>query len=535
MLSSVNFAFPQDPVLPRILRRLPATQAHAVFVLNALLERKQKRNGPSFHAHIADLLHHNVHTENDLRAWLRERLAGVSVGGKSFDMARKQTDLWLREGRWVASWSHDLDLAFSPSDGLKGCPKVLFGKGKIEPEQAWAAFFNSRKSKIISPRADWLRVLRALLPPMVAHNLGVAGSLGTITYDLVTTAAEQVGARLLLVLATPLENLAAAKDSPLLDAASFPKLVVSCLTEAVNCPKPTRMVCRDRLLARVSDLHGVLELRRGGNLSRILEEQQKAHARLLWVYRPEARTLENEGNLKLLQDFSQSAVSFSETDIVAAEKSFANREMRHYPLRLLDHEGIKWQDYLYHYTRSDPGPWPGQSYRDYLEGLFNEGPLAEHTALETLVRIMVEGRIRASSRIVRGDQAVISWTSRPPSELGAIRRWNPALIRWTFAPYGLAVRRSVLRKEGAKPAVYGASAVYEKLKPSERYRFQLHEPPRCSWKIEREWRLPYDLELTGIALDDAFGFVPAISDVKAMERELRCALPIVVLPDSRFQ
>ena len=44
----------------------------------------------------------------------------------------------------------------------------------------------------------------------------------------------------------------------------------------------------------------------------------------------------------------------------------------HHRLQVLDAAEIKWEDYLYHYTRSCPGPWPGQSYRLYLESLFDE-------------------------------------------------------------------------------------------------------------------------------------------------------------------
>ena len=191
MPNSVNLTFPKDPVLPHILRRLSATQSYAVFVLDALLGRKQKLDGPSYHSQMAGLLHRDVHREDDLQAWFEENLAHVPVGVKAFDMARKQADLWLREGRWVASWSH---AAFSPGGGLTGCPHVLFGKGNIEPGQAWAVFFNSRKSKITSPRAEWLEILRGLLPFMVAHHLGFASSVGTITYDLVATGAERIGA-----------------------------------------------------------------------------------------------------------------------------------------------------------------------------------------------------------------------------------------------------------------------------------------------------------------------------------------------------
>ncbi len=370
-----------------------------------------------------------------------------------------------------------------------------------------------------------------MLPFLISNNLGVAGSFGTITYDLVSAAAEQTGAGLLLVVPAPLETLGALKTSPLRDAASFPRSILTCMAEAVICPKATRMVCRDRLLALVSDLHCVLELRRRGNLLEILEMQQREQVRPLWVYRPAAGTRENEGNLKLLEDFPQSAAGFSIADFVSPEESPAKRKTPHHTLRLLDANSINWQDYLYHYVRSCSGPWPGQSYRDFLMGLFRDDFLAGHTALEALVRVLVEGRIRAGSRIVRGNHAVISWTSRPPAELDAIRRWNPALIRWTFEPYGVAVRRRVLRELGAKPAIYGSSAVYARLRPGDRFRFQLHEPPRCSWKIEREWRLPRDLELAGIGSNEAFAFVPAAPELTAMEQEIFRALPIVVLGD----
>ncbi|HBZ54837.1 MAG TPA: hypothetical protein DEO88_05485, partial [Syntrophobacteraceae bacterium] len=156
---------------------------------------------------------------------------------------------------------------------------------------------------------------------------------------------------------------------------------------------------------------------------------------------------------------------------------------------------ICWERYLYHYTRACPGPWPGQTEFEYLASVLDGEPSCGHSALDTLVRILTEGRIRGSHRLVRGLRAVISWTSRPPQELSAIRHWNRALGRWTFEPYGLAVNRQCLRKLGAKPAVYGADALFERLPPQERFRFQVGNASRSLWRREREWRLLGDLQL----------------------------------------
>jgi hypothetical protein len=495
-------------------------------VLTALLGRNQKMDGPSYHLHLADLLRAKLSTDQALQEWLKGRFAGIPITGKSFDMAWKRADLWLREGRWVASWSYG---AFPPSGGPAACPQVLFGQGIIEPDQFWAAFFNSRKPKVISPRAEWLQALRSLLPFMCAHHPGFASSLGTNTYDLVTVGAEQLGSRLLLMLPTPLKDLGESKYSRMLDEASFSGLVMTCATEAVNCPKAMRLVCRDRLLAFISDLHCILELRPGGNLLKIIKKHQSEQSRLQWIYRPESCNAGKGGNLEMMQGFPQPATSFSRTDLGIPAASCGKGKGLQHSLRVVDESEIEWQDYLYHYTRSCPGPWPNQSYRAYLLSLLHNEPLAEHTALAALVRILVEGCIRASSKIVRGDQAVVSWTSRPPPDLNAIRRWNPALIRWTFEPYGIAVKQKVLRRLGAKPAIYAPSAVYEELPREERFRFQLHDPPHCSWKNEREWRLPHDFELTRLTPDEAFAFVPMVNDLETLKEEIGSALPIVVL------
>jgi len=111
-----------------------------------------------------------------------------------------------------------------------------------------------------------------------------------------------------------------------------------------------------------------------------------------------------------------------------------------------------------------------------------------------------------------------------------IRKWNPALVRWTVEPYGVAVRRDILRSFGAKPAVYGSEQVYSRLAEPERYRFQLSRASQsASWRHEREWRLRCDLALRSVRSDGCFVFVPTGEDKKRLCNSVNPGMSIVVL------
>jgi hypothetical protein len=281
------------------------------------------------------------------------------------------------------------------------------------------------------------------------------------------------------------------------------------------------MICRDHLLALLSDVHLLLSIRPEGNFFSILHQLQASQPRRQWVMMPPPHLRKNDGNTRLVQAFPQWARPFS-LKIQRSAHPFSPEDVE-------DPPRIPWETYLYHYTRSCPGPWPGQTYEEYLLGLLRGDPDSGHTILDTLARIFSEGRIRAGSRLVRGDHPVISWTSRSPLELTSIRRWNPGLIRWTFEPYGIAVRKRVMRLQGAKPAIYGDDLVFSTLDASERYRFQMHRPPGISWKIEREWRSPGDLVLGHLSPADAFVFLPERSDAERLEADGRCRFPVIPL------
>lgn len=316
------------------------------------------------------------------------------------------------------------------------------------------------------------------------------------------------------------------------------------MLDSFTCSKRQAPVCRDRILAALANLHLVLEIRSRGNLLAALEEIQAKSPRPQFIYEPEKTNSSNAGNRALLTNFSEHAHGFRlprPRDLPAADPVRSHRPAnknsprfsKSGPLSLYhssQHDDIAWSDYLFHYTRECAGPWPGETYHQYLVNLLDGHPLSGHSALETLIRMIQEGLIRASSRMVRGEGAVISWSSHPPHELFVMRKWNRALVRWTVEPYGVAVRRDILRSLGAKPAIYGSEQVYSRLVESERHRFQLSRSDRsASWRHEREWRFRGGLSLGKIKSDQGFVFVQTKEEKAKVCSLINPGLPIVVL------
>ena len=508
-----------------MLRLLPCEARRGILILSAFLDLMKVPAGPSHHSILQEWIDCGWTGEADLKHFVFGRFGRESRCLRGWERA---LGMWRDRdaaGQWVAVWTGE----GPPTPGEVACPRVIFGWGVLDEGSPWVALFNSRKPRIVTGEEGWLAALRRVLPAMEAMGCGFASSRGTATYDVVTGYAARAGCRTLLVEPALSSGGGGRNQACEGSAGGFPTLTVSCTGAGCRCPKTVRPVCRDRLLAFVADLHCLLEIRRGGNLQRILEAQQKKEAKPLVVVRPSVQGPGNEGTERILKDFPGRGVVFELEDLPQGVP--APRKPRAASTTVVEVTGVDWSRYLYHYTRGCPGPWPGQSHPEYIEDLLDGGPPSARGALDTLVRIVTERRLRAGSRLVRGEATVISWTSRPPLELGALRLWSPGLIRWTFEPYGLAVGKKALRERGAKPVIYARSAAHQRLRPEDRYRFQKHEPPRCSWKHEREWRIREDLLLKDLAPVDWFLIVP--DDEARYELTCRCQgfLPVLALSD----
>ncbi len=404
---------------------------------------------------------------------------------------------------------------FPPGHPLEKCPRFLFAVGSPpEPRFTLSAAFNSRKGKQTRRTDPWVHALRRVFVQTAREPTAWVGSFGTALYDLVTCWAH-LHAKPTVVIGMPSPSRSAWEDFQ----AAFPELkprwFLSCLPGRAACPAKQNLLCRDRMVAAAADQLFVIEIRRGGNLLRVLSDELASRPRPFWVFPARAEAPDTEGNAAILQAFAHYGRIWSgapEPPDTPCQRTHGRSRPEAVPgMPSLD------EPFLFHYTRSCPGPWPGQARCAWAEDLFRARPWADHTALDTLWRILTERRLRACGRLIRGRVPVVSWTPVPPHDLARLIRWNPALIRWTFEPYGIAVKQRVLKTLGARPAIYASEAQYSKIPQRDRFRFQRHEAGKPSWKREREWRLLGDLDLEALDGADWWAFVPTPDEARRLE------------------
>jgi len=203
-------------------------------------------------------------------------------------------------------------------------------------------------------------------------------------------------------------------------------------------------------------------------------------------------------------------------------------------------------DFLIHFTRRCDGPWPGQSWEEYWDELLQERPERDRSPLAVLSRILREERLLASSQGIRGKSSVVCFSAVPLVQLGDRRVWRRHRRRWDFEPFGLAIRRAVLKSLGARPVLYGGETAWATLPVAERPFFQksavdsrdgsrvvasaqesVAQGATWDWRDEREWRIVGDVALADIATSDALTFVPDEQAARVVARLSR--FPVIIL------
>jgi hypothetical protein len=178
--------------------------------------------------------------------------------------------------------------------------------------------------------------------------------------------------------------------------------------------------------------------------------------------------------------------------------------------------------YLIHYTRSCPGPWPGQSYGDYCQSLIDGREEADHSGFHTLRRILEEGVIRGSARLTRGKRAVVSLTECLPGELIRLIKWRKGLIRWSFEPYGIAIAKDILVGLGARPVIYGDETTFRNLSDGDKFLFQPRSSGGKDWSVEQEWRIQGDVYLKNLLFQDLAVIVDTLDEAWPIQDQFGC-------------
>jgi hypothetical protein len=109
-------------------------------------------------------------------------------------------------------------------------------------------------------------------------------------------------------------------------------------------------------------------------------------------------------------------------------------------------------------------------------------------------------RIRGSSWRIAEKTSMVAFTELSPLDSIPLMRWRPRWARWSFEPYGIAIRREIAEQLGARPVRYVSDKEWRSLSLDERP-FAHGEGEDGEWPAEREWRMAGDVDLRAISTE----------------------------------
>ncbi|MEA2064173.1 MAG: hypothetical protein U9P14_10775, partial [Gemmatimonadota bacterium] len=188
------------------------------------------------------------------------------------------------------------------------------------------------------------------------------------------------------------------------------------------------------------------------------------------------------------------------------------------------------QGWLTHWTHTWPGPWPSEQAWEFYRDMLAEPETYVRDARATLSRIISEGLLRASSWKMPAEEPAVGFTALAPAEALGLMRWRKRYTRYSFEPFGLALRLEPLERLGARPVRY--------LKPDETARlgtgkidklFTQSAGRKGNWAAEREWRCRGDLPLGSFTKEELVLFAADSETAETIKAGLKQAWEVIPL------
>jgi len=464
------------------------------------------------------------------------RKAGVSASARrrireeTFRACLKKADQWLRAGIFVltrddvkapAAWMHDL-------------PQVFFAIGNRSVlELPAAAILNSRKPRRITPEDKWLQETKRLVQLAIAEGFAIVSSYGNTSYCVVSRLSKD--SPMIVVCDDVLPSMAGEKTaleflSAYHDLFSDERtLFISPFPPGVRPNSHVRSSERDHLVAALASALLVAEVREGGNMQQVIDIGVRRTIRIIGFpsCSSDRPPLTEPTKGKAIPHASPSTENTGDNMLQPDRQPTRLRAAKSGQVRLLDLDHVPTDlPWLIHYTRSRPGPWPGQTIAEYCQSLIEGQKGACHTAFDTLVHILEERLIRASSRLTRGPWGVVSFSECLPAELETLIKWRKGLCRWSFEPYGIALTQESVADLGPRPAIYGSKEDFQHLPDDLKHLFQAQRGSSEDWTAEREWRVRGDLLLSGTIFQEMVVIVPTQDEAMAVALEFGCQVAL---------
>lgn len=297
---------------------------------------------------------------------------------------------------------------------------------------------------------------------------------------------------------------------------------------------------RDRLLITLGQTLVVLKVRRCGAVQRLLDalfDADHPNREVIWVDPQKGRSPDSADAVDDNQTVTGQTISASPHDIqqrhrdlpsILASRFFGVSRRAPAPVRYLS--DVSTTGFLVHWTRRCAGPWPGESHESYFEWLIRDKPPWDHSAWATLCRIVMQHRLIASSKVIRGKMPVVCFTAMPLAQMLAHRVFRVHRHRWDCEPYGICIRREWLEQRGTRPVRYGDDRSWAMLPPCDRPFFQKRRTRGSRpivWEDEQEWRHAGDVSLDALPPEDGLVFVEHGRQAESLAPF--CPWPLVVV------
>ncbi len=396
------------------------------------------------------------------------------------------------------------------------------------------AILNSRKPRRVSPGDRWLTLTKLMVLSAIRRGFAIATSYGPLTYcvsSLISRGSPTIIAcdRVLPFMQSRQQMEHFLKEYGDLFHMETTLFLSSFLPGHIP-PRSSRYAERDHLVGALSSIVMLGEINDHGNMRSVLDVVIKRGIpveRATEIFCSETCSSDHDlTNEVYLKNKAQKVESGIKT-----RSSFKSRARKPTIYKELPGQS----SYLTHYTRSCPGPWPGQSWAEYCESLMEDLPDVSHTGFDTLVRILKEQRIRGSEKLIRGSHTLVCFTECGPQELKKLVEWRKGLIRWSFEPYGVAFTRESLFKLGARPTIYAIEEAFEDLSNDLKHLFQFQRSDGKQWAAEKEWRIKGDLCFADLADRDIVVIVSTVSEAETVRDNFNynVALAGIEVPSSK--
>ncbi len=361
-------------------------------------------------------------------------------------------------------------------------PKSLWYGDETLFARPLAAVLNSRQNRYPTGDEGWVRNTLSAVAHACQDEKVLLSSFGMNTWELASWAAGEVLGPLVALVGVPETMEDAGIRRVLIETSrSFRLMPQQTLlipyAEPVKSSPKAAWHARDRwILDHATRLYPV-SIREGGFFNTALQETQY-HAKLNNDFRTEYAPTKPEPMIQVARDEVAKLISKE-----------------------------SW-DFVVHWTRRSPGPWPGETANDYFRELVASKKEYHRSAWQSLMQILEENCIHGTAWRMPGGVELVSLSAAHPADMVALMVWRPRQVRPAYEPFGIGIRREALERVDGRAVKYLSLDEAKHYTAKERLFIQTVKPEGYDWSVEQEWRVVGDIALDGFAPEDVCLFVP---------------------------